>query len=156
VGWIVAAFFVIGMVAIAAGIVAYSAHRLPSEGSPTPSVSPSSLAPSANGTQTPGPAPSTSPTSRPIPPPGGNLSASGVNATHTIACNDSNVAVSGTSNRVVISGHCTSLTVSGVQNSVTVDSADTIEANGVNNKVAYHTGSPSINKFGDSNVVQQG
>jgi hypothetical protein len=37
-----------------------------------------------------------------------------------------------------------------------VDSADTIEANGVNNKVAYHTGSPSINKFGDSNVVQQG
>jgi Protein of unknown function (DUF3060) len=56
----------------------------------------------------------------------------------------------------VISGHCTSLTVSGVQNSVTVDAVDTIEADGFNNQVTYHTGSPRISKSGDSNVVQQG
>jgi hypothetical protein len=56
----------------------------------------------------------------------------------------------------MISGHCTSLTVSGVQNSVTVDTVDTIEASGFNNRVTYHTGSPTINKVGESNVVQQG
>jgi hypothetical protein len=46
--------------------------------------------------------------------------------------------------------------VSGVQNSVTVDAVDTIETSGFNNHVTYHTGSPSINKAGESNVVQRG
>jgi Protein of unknown function (DUF3060) len=158
--WVLAAFFVIGMVALAGGVAAYSAHRLSSGGlvtsSPTPTISTSSPAPSVTGTQTPSAGPSTSPTSGPIPPPGGNLSVSGISENQTITCNESTVSVNGMSNRVVISGHCTSLTVSGVQNSVTVDAVDTIEADGFNNKVTYHTGSPSISKSGDSNVVQQG
>jgi hypothetical protein len=158
--WILAAFFVIGVIALAGGIAAYSAHRL-SRGSvvmlsPTPSISPTSVAPSASGTQTPGTGPPMPPTSEPAAPPGGSLSVAGINENHTIACTDNAVIVSGISNRVVVIGHCTTLTVSGVQNSVTVDAADTIEASGFNNQVTYHTGSPSINKVGESNVVQQG
>jgi Protein of unknown function (DUF3060) len=158
--WILAAFLVIGMVALAGGIAAYSAHRL-SRGSlvmvsPTPSISPTSLAPSPSGIQAPGPGPSMSPTSEPTTPPGGSLSVAGINENHTIACTDNAVIVSGISNKVVISGHCTRLTVSGVQNSITVDAADSIDASGFNNQVTYHTGSPSINKAGESNVVQQG
>jgi hypothetical protein len=56
----------------------------------------------------------------------------------------------------VISGHCKSLSVSGVQNKVTVDSVDTIEASGFNNQITFHSGSPSIEKSGDGNVVEKG
>ncbi len=73
-----------------------------------------------------------------------------------MACNESIVIVSGISNTVEITGHCASLTVSGVENSVTVDAVDTIEASGFNNQVTYHTGSPRINRIGDSNIVRQG
>jgi hypothetical protein len=154
------AFFIIGMVALAGGIAAYSAHRL-SRGSlvtisPTPGISPTSLPPNASGTLTPGPGASSSPATGPTAPPGDSLSVAGINEDHAIVCTDNAVIVSGISNNVVVSGHCTSLTVSGVQNSVTVDAVDTIEASGFNNKVTYHTGSPSINKLGESNVVQRG
>ncbi|HME50571.1 DUF3060 domain-containing protein, partial [Mycobacterium sp.] len=40
--------------------------------------------------------------------------------------------------------------------SVTVDAADSIEASGFNNQVTFHSGSPSVDKSGESNVVQQG
>jgi hypothetical protein len=158
--WVLAAFLVIGVVAVAGGIAAYSAHRL-SRGSlvmvsPTPSSSPTSLAPSASGIQAPGPGPSMSPTSEPAAPPGGSLSVAGINENHMITCTDNAAIVSGISNKVVISGHCTKLTVSGVQNSVTVDAVDSIDASGFNNQVTYHAGSPSINKVGESNIVQQG
>ncbi|MBO0880814.1 MAG: DUF3060 domain-containing protein [Mycobacterium sp.] len=158
--WILAAFLVVGLVALAGGIAAYSAHRL-SRGSlvmlsPTPSISPTSLAPSASGAQTPAPGASSSPTYGSTAPPGESLSVAGINENHTIVCDHNAVAVSGISNNVMISGHCKSLTVSGVQNSVTVDTVDTIEASGFNNRVTYHTGSPTINKVGESNAVQQG
>jgi hypothetical protein len=107
-------------------------------------------------TQTPGAGPSTAPPSKPLPPPGGNLSAAGINENQTIACNDSIVNVSGISNTVVITGHCKGLELSGVQNKVTVDAVDTIEVSGFNNQITYHTGSPSIDKSGDGNIVQQG
>jgi hypothetical protein len=89
-------------------------------------------------------------------PAGGNLSISGINGNRTIACSGGSLSVSGVSNTVVITGHCKSLDVSGVQNKVTVDAVDTIEASGFNNQITYHTGSPSIDKSGDGNVVQQG
>ncbi len=57
---------------------------------------------------------------------------------------------------VSITGHCASLSVSGVQNSITVESVDSIEASGFNNKVTYHSGAPKISNSGGSNVVQQG
>lgn len=158
--WVLAAFLVIGVVALAGGIAAYSAHRLSRGGlimlSPTPTASPTSLAPSASGTETTAPGPSTSPPSGFTAPPGESLSVTGINENHTISCTDNAVIVSGISNSVTISGHCTSLTVSGVQNSVTVDTVDTVEASGFNNQITYHSGSPRINKAGESNVIQKG
>jgi hypothetical protein len=161
--WIIlAAVFVPIVITVVAGIIVNNAGHQFSRGlttlSPAPSVSPSTVPNSLPNTvtQTPGAGPSTAPPSKPLPPAGGNLSAAGINETQTIACNDSIVNVSGISNTVVITGHCKSLDVSGVQNKVTVDAVDTIEASGFNNQITYHTGSPSIDKSGDGNVVQQG
>ncbi len=95
------------------------------------------------------------PSGVPIPPPGEQLSVSGVGKNETIACNESIVSVSGVNNTVTITGHCVSLTVSGVENVVTVDAADTIGASGFDNEVIYLSGSPAINATG-SNVVGQG
>ncbi|MGH3542593.1 MAG: DUF3060 domain-containing protein [Mycobacterium sp.] len=148
--WILAAVFVIGMLALVGQIASYSAHRL-SRGTLT-TLSPNSPGTNTTGTQAPSAGPSTSP----APPAGGDLGVSGINENQTMACNDSIVIVSGISNTVEITGHCASLTVSGVENSVTVDAVDTIEASGFNNQVTYHTGSPRINRIGDSNVVRQG
>jgi hypothetical protein len=157
--WILGTVIVIGVVALAGGIAAFASHQLSGVRSIINSP------PTISGTFSPqpttprSPTPSTSgalaPTS-PAPPPGGELSISGINVNRTIACNDSIVSISGVSNTVVITGHCTSLTVSGVQNSITVDAVDTIDASGFNNKVTYHSGTPKITNVGDSNVVQQG
>ncbi|BBZ46183.1 hypothetical protein MPRM_34640 [Mycobacterium parmense] len=57
---------------------------------------------------------------------------------------------------MVMTGHCASLTVSGVKNVVTVDSADSIDASGFDNRITYHSGAPTISNSGDSNVIQQG
>jgi len=161
--WIVLAVFALGAVASAAGVAYFGTHLFstggPTIGSPgnRPSLSPGSGSPApqpgstASGTQLPsaGASPST-------PPPGGQLSVAGIGENETIACNDSFVSVSGFSNTVVITGHCASLTVSGAKNSVTVDAADSIEASGFNNQVTFHSGSPRVDKSGESNVVQQG
>ncbi len=160
--WILAALFVVGVLALVGGIAAYASHRF-SRGnvvfSPAPGTSqvisphrtvPRSPNPSASGTQTPGPSTS------PLPPQGSELTVTGINENKAVTCNDNIVSVSGVSNTVVIKGHCVSLTVSGLNNAITVDAADTIEASGLNNQVTYHSGSPQITKSGDGNVVQQG
>jgi hypothetical protein len=154
--WIVAAAFVIGMIALPAGILLFTAHQVSRSGLATLLPTPSSAAPSGTATQTPGAAPSTSLPSVSTAPAGENLSISGINGNRTIACNGSSLSVSGVSNTVVITGHCTSLSVSGVQNAVTVDAVDSIEASGFSNHITYHSGSPSIDKSGEGNVVQQG
>jgi hypothetical protein len=161
--WIVAALFVVGVLALVGGIAAFAAHRF-SHGStvvlsPTPSTSqvrssprttPRSPTPSASRT------PSAGPSTSPPPPQGGEVIITGINENKTVACNDNVVTVSGVSNTVVITGHCVSLTVTGLNNAITVDAADTIDASGLNNQVTYHSGSPKITKAGDGNVVQQG
>jgi Protein of unknown function (DUF3060) len=91
----------------------------------------------------------------PTPPPGQQLSVSGIDKNETIACNDSIVSVSGVNNTVTITGHCVSLTVSGMDNVVTVEATDTIGASGFDNQVIYLSGSPEISAT-DSNVVSQG
>ena len=154
--WFLAAFFVIGAISVVGNVV-NSAHR----GnrvilSPTPSTMPTSAVPSAGGPQSPAPAPSTAPSPAPKAPAGANLVISGINENRTIACTDSAVSISGISNKVVITGHCARVNVSGVQNSVTVDAVDTIDASGFNNKITYHTGSPSIDNSGEQNTVQRG
>ena len=89
------------------------------------------------------------------PEPGGQISVAGVGDNKVIECNDSLVSVSGVSNTVTITGHCISVTVSGMDNIVNLDTADTINASGFDNKVTYKTGSPEINS-GGSNTVGQG
>jgi len=154
--WIVAAAFVIGMIALPAGIFFFTARQVSHSGLatllPNPSIAPSSAAPSGGVAQ----APSAGPTVAPTAPAGASLTISGIKESRTIACNRSAISVSGISNKVVITGHCASLNVSGVQNSITVDAVDSIDASGFNNQITYHTGSPSVDKSGEGNVVQQG
>jgi hypothetical protein len=154
--WILAAFFIIGTVAIPLGLAFMNINRATHSGLttllPNPGVSSSSAAPSTGQVQTPVPAPAMSPTA----PAGASLSIAGINSNRAISCNGSVISVSGVSNTVVITGHCASLSVSGVQNNVTVEAVDSIEASGFNNQITYHTGSPSIDKSGDGNVVHQG
>jgi hypothetical protein len=56
----------------------------------------------------------------------------------------------------VLTGHCATVTVSGIKNIVTVDTADTINASGFENRVTYHSGSPTVENAGSDNVVEQG
>ena len=87
-------------------------------------------------------------------PAGGQLSVSGVAETKTINCNDGAVNVSGVQNNLEITGHCVDVTVSGMSNTVTVESADTITASGLENRITFKTGQPVVNNSGVSNVVE--
>ena len=91
-------------------------------------------------------------------PPGGNLTLDeGTNTTRTIACNDGHLTVDGMSMTVTVTGHCVRLTVDGIGNHVTVDAVDAIDAEGADNVVTFHSGSPHITKkLGVGNTVQQG
>ena len=87
-------------------------------------------------------------------PPGGELTVDDMNATKTIACNDGHLTVDSISMTVTVTGHCAKLTVSGIDNHVTVDSADAIDADGIDNVVIFHSGSPQITN--DGCTVQRG
>ncbi|MDT5008475.1 MAG: hypothetical protein QOH57_92 [Mycobacterium sp.] len=144
-GFLVAAVVVV-VVAVVAGVMVF----VNSSGttSTTPTTTGSSAAPSA----------SSPPSGRltQVAPPGGKLSVFGSDKNENLACNESFVDVSGSSNTVLITGHCASLTVSGFKNVVTVDAADTIRASGFDNQVTYRSGTPTVNKSGRGNVVQSG
>jgi len=158
--WILGTLIVIGVLLLVGGIAAIAAHQFSNVRSiisSPPTISGTFTAPTtAPRIPTPSTGRTPKPTTSPAPLPGGQLNISGINENRTVACNNSIVSVSGVSNTIVITGHCASLTVSGVENSITVDTADTIDASGFNNKVTYHTGTPKITNSGDSNVVQQG
>jgi hypothetical protein len=151
--WIVAAVFVIGMVALPVGIMLFTAHQVSHSGLntlvPIPSISFNSPAPSGGLTQTPAAAVPTAPVSE-------NLIVSGINENRTVVCNQNTVSISGVSNTVVITGHCARLSISGVQNKVTVEGVDSIEESGFNNEVTYHKGFPQIDQSGQGNVAHRG
>ena len=90
------------------------------------------------------------------PAPGETVTVSGIDENKTIACNDATVNISGIRNTVNITGHCVKVSVSGIKNIVTVDIADSLSASGVENRVTFHAGSPSIENSGANNVVAQG
>src|ERR1700735_4855591 len=153
--WIILGVFVIGMIALPAGIFLFTAHQVSRSGIttllPIPSISTAS--PTASATMPPTtPMPSTSTSTAPA---GENITVSGISEVRTIACNGGSVSVSGITNNVVITGHCVSVNVSGIQNQITVDAADTIQASGSANQVTYHSGSPKIGNSGFDNVVQR-
>jgi hypothetical protein len=87
-------------------------------------------------------------------PPGGELTVDDMDTTKTIACNDGHLTVDSQSMTVTVTGHCVKLTVDGISNHVTVDSADAIDADGIDNVVIFHSGSPQINN--DGNKVERG
>jgi hypothetical protein len=155
--WIVLGVFVIGMIALPAGIFLFTAHQVSRSGINTllPIPSFSTASPTASATMPPTTAtpPSTSVSTAPA---GENITVSGISEVRTIACNGGSVSVSGITNNVVITGHCTSVSVSGIQNQITVDAADTIQASGSGNHVTYHTGSPTVGNSGLGNVVGRG
>jgi hypothetical protein len=158
--WIVAAVFVIGMVALPVGIMLFTAHQVSHSGLntlvPIPSISFDSPAPSGGLTQTPAAGPSTPAAAVPTAPVSQNLIVSGINENRTVVCNQNTVSISGVSNTVVITGHCARLSISGVQNKVTVEGVDSIEESGFNNEVTYHKGFPQIDQSGQGNVAHRG
>lgn len=84
------------------------------------------------------------------------ISVSGVSEYRQVVCDDAGlVSVSGVSNTVEITGHCDEIRVSGVKNVVKVESADTIGASGVGNRITYSSGAPDVSASGD-NVVERG
>jgi hypothetical protein len=89
------------------------------------------------------------------PPPGGEVSVSGIENNKTVVCNDGSVNISGIRNTVNITGHCVKVTVSGMNNIITVDNADAIGASGFDNRITFHSGEPQIDST-DSNIVEQG
>jgi hypothetical protein len=158
--WIVAAVFVVSMVALPVGIMLFTAHEVSHSGLntlvPIPSISFDSPAPSGGLSQTPAAGPSTPAAAVPTAPVSENLIVSGINESRTVVCNQNTVTVSGVSNTVVITGHCTRLAVSGVQNKVTVEGVDSIEESGFNNQVTYQKGFPQIDQSGQGNVAHRG
>jgi hypothetical protein len=156
--WILAAVFVIGMIALPAAIFLFTAHQVSRSGLPTMFPTPMIPSPPSGMTQTPAFPPSSAPTPEPpAPAPAGeNVTVSGISESRTIACNGGSVSVSGITNNVVITGHCASLSVSGIQNQITVDTVDAIQTSGSGNQVTYHSGSPKIGTSGFDNVVKQG
>jgi hypothetical protein len=164
---LIVAAVVIGLVAIGAGVAVFGSNMF-STSSPF-SSGPGDRPNIAGGGGTLTNAPSSRPTvpggktqmpsaepSVDVPPPGGSVGVSGIGENKTIACNDSIISVSGVDNTVVITGHCTSLTVSGMDNVITVDSSESIEAAGFDNRVTFKSGSPEIHTAGGGNVVEQG
>jgi hypothetical protein len=171
--WLIVAAFVVGLVAIGAGVAVFGSNMFSasspfssgsgdrpniSGGGGTLTNAPSS-GPTVPGgkTQMPGAEPPVAvEPSVDVVPPGGSVGVSGIGENKTIACNDGTVSVSGVDNTVVITGHCTSLTVSGMDNLITVDSAESIDTSGFDNRVTFKSGSPEVNKSGAGNVVEPG
>jgi Protein of unknown function (DUF3060) len=152
--WVFAAIVIVLLI-VGAGVAIYSA-RVFSLGSETrPPVEIPNVAGGGGQVDRPPKAEPSVPGGLPTPPPGAQLSVSGIDKNETIVCNESIVNVSGVDNIVTITGHCASLTVSGVENRVTVDSSAKISASGFDNVVTYHSGSPEISAMG-SNIVGQG
>lgn len=104
----------------------------------------------------PGGTVSTRPSATMTPDPAEPVIINGANESRSIVCNMNDVTVNGSANRVDITGHCLSLTVSGMGNRVSVDVADSITANGMDNLVTFRAGSPQISSSGISNVVKPG
>lgn len=156
--WILAAVFVVGVLALVGIVAASVSHRFSRGNLVVPSATPGTsraISPPRAIPRSPASS-SLTPSVTPLPPQGAELTVTGINENQALTCNNNTVTVSGVSNTVVITGHCVSLSVSGLNNMITVDATDTIDASGLNNQVTYHSGTPQISKSGDGNVVQRG
>jgi hypothetical protein len=82
------------------------------------------------------------------------ISVSGVGESKTIVCDESRVSISGVDNMVTVTGHCAHVEVSGMENNVTIESAGSITASGLNNRITYTTGDPEIGRSGFNNSIE--
>lgn len=87
-------------------------------------------------------------------PQGGSLMVNESNETKTIDCNDGRLTLNGNNLAVTVKGHCVNLFVNGSNHQVTVDSADSIQVNGTNTIVTYHSGQPQVSTNGSVKVMQ--
>lgn len=74
----------------------------------------------------------------------------------TAYCNDGHLSVSGNSYTTTVHGHCASLEVSGIDGVITVDSSDRITLSGIDNKVVYRSGQPTIVRGGINTIASRG
>jgi hypothetical protein len=165
--WLIVATFVVGGLAVGAGVAVYGSNLFSSDSPIASSTRSRPNVAGGGGTLT------AVPTSRPdIPggntqmptaepsvsavPPGTSVTIAGFGKNETIECNDGLINIAGSQNTIMITGNCLSLNVSGVENTVTVDGTPTIVVSGVDNRVTFHSGSPEINNSGFGNVVEQG
>ncbi|UXA18865.1 DUF3060 domain-containing protein [Mycobacterium sp. SMC-4] len=88
--------------------------------------------------------------------PGAVTSLGGVDTTRTVMCDGGTVSISGVRNVVDVQGACSTVVVSGLENVLTVDTAETIRASGLNNRVTYRNGAPEVSRSGSGNIVEQG
>lgn len=161
--WLVVATFVVGGVAVGAGVAVFGTHLFSSGTSITSSPHDRPSISGGGGILTNMPTPPDLPGGITQEPPvaapaepGGVVTFGGIGENKTIACNEGTVSISGVENTIVITGHCLSVNVSGIENIVTVDSADAIVASGFDNRITFKTGSPEISNSGGDNVVEQG
>jgi hypothetical protein len=56
----------------------------------------------------------------------------------------------------VITGHCKTVQVSGMNNIVTLEDAENIDVSGMDNKITYRVGSPTVDNSGFDNTVEHG
>lgn len=88
-------------------------------------------------------------------PHGGSLTVHGNGENQSIACNDGSLTINGRDEMVTVTGHCIHLSVDGVIHHISVDSADMIDVNGLDNVITYRFGSPRVTNSGFRNVVQK-
>lgn len=96
------------------------------------------------------------PRTDPAPPPGTNVSISGIGEDKAFVCDDHLVSISGVENTVVITGRCASVSVSGIDNAVTIDAAPQIGVSGFDNRIVYRQGEPEVTTSGSGNTVERG
>lgn len=87
---------------------------------------------------------------------GSVVSVAGSGNRRSVVCDGGSVSVSGVRNTVEITGQCANVTVSGVENEVHIESSDSIDSSGVDNRVTYSSGSPEISEGGINSPVEQG
>lgn len=159
IGWIILALLIVGLF-LGGGVIVWtnlanrSSPGIPSisGGGGTFTTATTTATRTSRSTATP---PSSPAATMSTPAPGGNVSVAGVNQNKRIACDDTVVTISGMNNTVAITGHCTQVQVSGMNNVVTVDDTEAIDASGMDNKITYRAGSPTINKSGFGNTVEK-
>jgi hypothetical protein len=159
--WLVVATFVVGGVAVGAGVAVFGTHLFSSGTSITSSPRDRPAISGGGGILTNMPTPPNVavpqvPSAEAPVAPGDPITVAGMGQNKTIACNEGSVSISGMENTIVLTGHCLSVNVSGIENIVTVDSAEAIVASGFDNRVTFKTGAPQISNSGGDNVVEQG